>query len=326
MVAARCTCLALCVFALPSLACAADKDDTKYPQHTLANGALKLTIYLPDAEKGYYRGTRFDWSGIIGQAEYKGHTFFGSWKATHDPTNAEDADGTAEEFGIGGALGYEEAKVGDPFVKIGVGVLEKPQEKGYNFMARYKILQAGKWNIKHEKDWIEFRQDLKAPRDYAYQYVKRIAMLPDGFIISHQLKNTGAKAIQTEQYCHNFVMLDNKPVGPEYRMTFPFEPKAKRAMDSATILGKRLAFSREVKDGEALFSELEGSKVTDQDNEVVVEHQEAGIAVKITGDAPLVHFNFFAVRRSVCPEPFIKVDLAPGKEMEWTSRYAFTVK
>jgi hypothetical protein len=312
--------------ALPPFAYAADKDDAKFPQHTLSNGALKLTIYLPDAEKGYYRGTRFDWSGLIGQAEYKGHTFFGSWKATHDPTNAEDADGTAEEFGIAGPLGYADAKVGDPFVKIGVGVLEKPQEKGYNFMGRYKFLQTGTWKIKTEKELIEFRQELKAPRDYAYQYVKRIALLPDGFIISHQLKNTGTKDIATEQYCHNFVMLDNKPVGPEYRLQFAFEPRAKRPMDSATLLGKRLAFSREVKDGEALFSELEGSKATEQDNEVVVEHQEAGIALKISGDAPLAHFNFFAVRRSVCPEPFIKVELAPGREMEWTTRYAFTAK
>jgi hypothetical protein len=324
----RWTLFAVCSFAVPLAAIAADKEEANYPQHTLAKDSLKLTVYLPDGEKGYYRGTRFDWSGLIGQAEYRGHAFFGSWKATHDPTNAEDADGTAEEFGIAGPLGYAEAGAGEPFVKIGVGVLEKPAEKGYNFMGRYKILKVGTWKIKHEKDWIEFRQELKAPRDYGYQYVKRIALLGDGtgFTISHQLKNTGAKPIETEQYCHNFVMLDHQPVGPDYRLRFHFEPKAKRKMESAAVKGKQLEFSRELNNGEALFTELEGSKGVEQENEVVVEHRKAGIALRITGDAPLAHFNFFAVRRSVCPEPFITVKLAPGKEMEWTTRYEFTVK
>ena len=49
----------------------------EFPQVVIANKLLKATVYLPDAEKGFYRGTRFDWSGMVAQAEYKGHTFFG---------------------------------------------------------------------------------------------------------------------------------------------------------------------------------------------------------------------------------------------------------
>lgn len=33
-----------------------------YPQAELSNGVLRAKIYLPDAEKGFYRGTRFDWA------------------------------------------------------------------------------------------------------------------------------------------------------------------------------------------------------------------------------------------------------------------------
>src|SRR5262245_37080799 len=302
------------------------EEKTKYPQHTLKKGDLTLTIYLPDAAKGYYRGTRFDWSGLVGQATYKGHTFFGPWKATHDPTNAEDADAVAEEFGIKEPPSYAEAKAGEPFIKIGVGVLEKPKEKEYGFMTRYKILQPGTWKIEKNNIGIEFRQELKGPRDWAYDYTKRIILRKDGasFKIDHRLRNTGGKAIDTEQYCHNFVILDNQPVGPDYLLTFPFEPVAKRPMESAKINGKRLEFSRELKDGEALFTELEGSQAKAQDNRVTVSHRKVSIGLTITGDAPLAHFNFFAVRRSVCPEPFIPVKLAPSKELEWTTYYRFT--
>src|SRR5206468_262615 len=121
--------------------------EDKFPQTTLTKCDLKLTIYLPDAQKGYYRGTRFDWSGLVGQATYKGHTFFGPWKATHDPTNAEDADAIAEEFGINEPPSYAETKAGEPFIKIGVGVLEKPDDKPYSFMHPYKIITPGMWEI-----------------------------------------------------------------------------------------------------------------------------------------------------------------------------------
>jgi hypothetical protein len=303
---------------------AAAQDGAAYPQHTLTKGPLKVTVFLPDATKGYYRGTRFDWSGLVGQAEKDGHTFFGPWKEKHDPTNPEDADAVAEEFGITKPLGYSEAKPGEPFVKIGVGVLEKPEEKNYGFMTRYKIVQAGTWAVDKGDDTIDFRQELKGPRGWAYEYVKRISLIREGygFTIEHRLKNTGAKAIDTELYCHNFVRFDGQPVGPKYRLRFKFEPTPKRSLKGAAEIKKNeLLFTRELKDGEALFTELEGSTRTAEENRLTLEHSEAQLLLMITGDAPVAHFNFFAVRRAACPEPFIDVNLAPGKEMKWKTSY-----
>src|SRR5262245_8293430 len=45
---------------------------TSAPQAEISNGVLKAQFYLPDAQKGFYRGTRFDWSGVIGSLEFKG--------------------------------------------------------------------------------------------------------------------------------------------------------------------------------------------------------------------------------------------------------------
>ena len=55
------------------------------PQARLANGPLQVTVYLPNAQRGYYRGTRFDWSGVIQNLEYKGHRFYGPWYTKTDP-------------------------------------------------------------------------------------------------------------------------------------------------------------------------------------------------------------------------------------------------
>jgi hypothetical protein len=35
---------------------------TSAPQAEITNAVLKVRCYLPDAQKGFYRGTRFDWS------------------------------------------------------------------------------------------------------------------------------------------------------------------------------------------------------------------------------------------------------------------------
>src|SRR4051812_22993079 len=61
-------------------------DATRAPQVEIGNGVLKARLYLPDIKKGYYRGTRFDWSGVIGSLEYKGHNYYGPWFARTDAT------------------------------------------------------------------------------------------------------------------------------------------------------------------------------------------------------------------------------------------------
>ena len=91
----------------------------RLPHVYLKNDKLKVKVYLPDAQKGFYRGTRFDWAGVCGEIEFAGHKIFGPWKDTHDPTNHDDIIGPCEEFGIDKPLGYDDAKVGETFLKIG---------------------------------------------------------------------------------------------------------------------------------------------------------------------------------------------------------------
>ena len=99
------------------------------PSAQISNGQIKATVYVPDAKNGFYRSTRFDWSGMIGSLEYKGHTYYKPWfyKIDHtvydfnyDDTGVVSADftagvGTAEEFNTDGtALGFAEAQPGEP--------------------------------------------------------------------------------------------------------------------------------------------------------------------------------------------------------------------
>ena len=56
------------------------------PSVQISNGAITATVYLPDAAAGFYRGTRFDWAGVIGRLEYRGHIFYAPWFTKTDAT------------------------------------------------------------------------------------------------------------------------------------------------------------------------------------------------------------------------------------------------
>src|SRR5690348_5120082 len=49
------------------------------PTVTIKNGQLTAKIFVPEARKGFYQGTRFDWAGMIGSLTYRGHDFYVPW-------------------------------------------------------------------------------------------------------------------------------------------------------------------------------------------------------------------------------------------------------
>src|SRR5213593_1688217 len=46
------------------------------PQAVISNGQIRAKLYLPDPNDGFYRSTRFDWSGAVLSLEYAGHNFY----------------------------------------------------------------------------------------------------------------------------------------------------------------------------------------------------------------------------------------------------------
>src|SRR4051794_3839329 len=79
-----------------SLAFAALTTAADWPQAEISNKAVIARLYLPDAEKGYYQGTRFDWSGVISSVKANGHEYFGQWFEKYDPKIHDAIQGPVE--------------------------------------------------------------------------------------------------------------------------------------------------------------------------------------------------------------------------------------
>jgi hypothetical protein len=299
-----------------------------FPEAEISNRVIRAKFYLPDPNHGYYRGTRFEWSGVIHSLQYDGHEYFGVWFPRYDPKLHDAITGPVEEFRTGDAsVGYTEAKPGETFVRIGVGTLRKPEEPAYRVFGTYEIVDPGKWTVKTARDRIEFVHTLTHPAGYAYTYTKIVRLEKDRpeMVIEHRLKNTGKLPIETSQYNHNFFVIDGQPTGPDAVVLFAFEPRATRNLgDKAQVTGKQLTYLRELRPGgESVFTELEGFGTTAADYDFRIEHRKAGAGVHFTGDRPLSKVVFWSIRTTLCPEPYIDIRVAPGEETGWKIRYEF---
>ena len=295
------------------------------PQAEISNSRIRATIYLPDAESGYYRGTRFDWSGVISSLTWNGHEYFGQWFERYDPKIHDAIAGPVEEFLTGdSALGYVDAKPGETFVRIGVGVARKPNEPAYRRFDTYEIVDPGTWTIDKARDSIAFTHELRHPAGYAYVYRKRLRLANDTLVLEHTLKNTGKNAIATSVYNHNFFTLDKQQTGPDVIVRFPFELRAARSFNGlAETRGTDLIFLRELQPKQTAFSEIEGFGATAKDYEFRIENRKTGAGVRVTGDRPLLKLLFWSALKTVCPEPYIDVSVEPGKESSWQITYEF---
>jgi hypothetical protein len=324
------TCIIALLFALcPLRSEAADKQEAmaEYPMLQLVNGELTMRLYLPDAELGFYRGVRFDWSGIIERVTYKGHRFYAPWKKPHDPEGNDNVSGPAEEFAMSDPMGYAEAAPGESFVKIGVGLLERIDEKDYHFFGKFKILRAGEWQVRSGGDWVEFKQDLVGERGWAYRYTKRISLGEDEptFSIYHKLENTGSKTIDINHYNHNFTSIDGVPYGPDYSVTFPFstaEPRPLRK-ELAWYSGNAIEVVEPLGDRSTGKIDLRGPGGVEL-NASTIRNNKTGAQVSFVGDVPISEFRFWSVATAACPEPFIQLTIEPGNAKEWNWHYTLS--
>jgi hypothetical protein len=321
---------AAALFSVAALcATAAEKEApiVKPPDATIANHHIKMRLFLPDPTVGYYRGARFDWSGIIERVEFGGHRVFAPFQLDWRPALHDHVAGPAEEFDMDDPQGYADAPVGGKFVKIGVGFLKRPDDRDYAFMRPYEIADGGQWDVEKGADRIEFRHTLGPKNDWGYVYTKRIVLAADGpgFAISHTLLNTGTKPIETVHYNHNFTIVDDDTIGPGYSVLFPFDVAAfnERGWDMVKVDGNRLDVTQAVTKGH-IWAEFAAPK-TVKENTFTVTHAKSGINMVVTGDRPLYRYRIFANSRALCPEPFIPVNVAPGKSAGWSTRYTFDV-
>lgn len=333
----------------------------EFPQAQISNGQIQAKLYLPDAAKGFYRAARFDWSGVIYSLVYRGHDFFTQWWQRADPKVNDfiyDGDnvvagprsanvGPVEEFVD--ALGYEQAKVGGTFIKVGIGALRKQTDAPtYARSGPFEVVDPGKWTIRKTATSVEFTQELNHPESgFAYVYRKtiRLAKGSPGLIMEHSLRNTGRHPIKNSVYNHNFLRIDNLPTSPDYVITAPFtikegesptpppqvggvqmkpeHPRGPSTPGTYEVRKNQIVYLRELKGDEHVGFPVLGFGPDPKDYDIHMENRRLGVGMRIICDRPLSRLLLWSIRQVVTVEPYVDISVDPGKEFSWTNTYTF---
>jgi len=306
------------------------------PDIMIANGLINARITRIDAARGFYNGTRFDQAGVVTSLVLNGREFYGPWfeKTAPDvldytyvgenivagPDSA--ISGPVEEFA---PLDFE--PIPGLFIKPGVGVLYQPDTQPYDHYRHYRIVDAGERSTRVTNTGVTFVQSL-SNAGYGYVYEKSLSLVPGKpqLLITHRLRNTGRKSINTNVYNHNFLKLVHGNSGT--KITFPFALSAANppAADLMRIQGNSLTYLRSMANKERISFLLTGFGKSAADYDFTIEDTVNGGGVRVQGDQPITRLNIFSVDRVQSVEPFIAIDLAPGTEKRWSYTYTFRQK
>lgn len=294
----------------------------------LRNSNLKLKIETP-GEK--YRGSRFDWNGTITQVWYKGKKMLSGEKMIFHRNDKIFGRGLHNEFGIKNCVGYDDIPVGEYFPKIGTGWLKK-DEKPYFFYTQYKLDTLDfSWNKISDTKAV-FMCDSAVRNGYGYKYVKTIEILDNSFSINYSLENVGEKRISTTEYVHNFLLPGNKNIGPHLELSFNWDYNKDNLLENVKTEGiinftsNGAKFMKEPNCEYFLgglwesrvnknFSENGFWKVIDSKNKVTISENCSFVPY---------HCDVWGHKKSLSPELFIWIDIAPENKATWSRTYNFS--
>jgi hypothetical protein len=293
-----------------------------WPSTVITNGLVRARVALPHREKYYYRGHRFERAGAVTDLEYAGHRFFHSAGDIHDPLNTGLMVGPSEEYFQ--AIAWDDAQPGEPFIKIGVGLYEKAEQKEHAWYNPYWPVRTFPWTTRKRRDAITFTQTVAGPRGWGYRYVKRLSLPPNApcLRIDYTFTNSGDKPIMAEQYAHNWVRFDDLPIGKGYRLSFPFTPHIARDVSAQVALSARQIA---LLTGDTTHMMLEGWQPEAAHNNVVISHAQSPLQVTMFGNFPLSQLALYFAKEAVCVEPFVRFQLVPGESYSWTREYTFAI-
>ena len=288
--------------------------------YTLKNSNLEVQI---DAPLKNYRNPRFDWTGKIVSIMFKKNRV----TTIENKTINNDlfyGKGLYNEFGIDSPLGFNEAKNGDWFHKIGIGLLKKDHNQ-YKFDNPYKIKPAT-FSVSKKLNTILIKCISDCINGYSYVLTKQIELFNCTLKINYSLKNTGKKKIVTDEYAHNFIAMNNSLAETNNILKFPFELKPLLFEENVNpekkvFLGlDHIAVQSSPKE-QFFFSNLSGGESVEASWEMA--NQDTLIGIRETGNFKTNKINLWGWEHVISPELFIHLDIAPKETQEWSRTYDF---
>jgi hypothetical protein len=170
----------------------------------------------PTAKEPYYQGQRFAHTGMAPWIFFRGVPLHGEYFTERNPAAHDHVSGLADEFDIDAPQSFARAEPGEAFLKIGVGLLVRPDEENYRFHRDYEMRTAPVIRLERADDrtlrWRERLEDSAL----GYEMTTELAIEEGSLISRRTLTNLGTETLRTEFYGHHFFQFGGVPIGETY--------------------------------------------------------------------------------------------------------------
>lgn len=273
----------------------------------IQTGGISVEILNPANTCDEHFSTRFSHAGYITKIEVNGEEKLSRAVEEFHPFHGE---GFPDEFEK--PLGYNEAKADELFVKIGVGAEKKREEKPYTNWDMHEVAMPAETVAKRIENGYAFIQNF-VYNGYGYYYEKKITVENGKIKISHFLKNTGLKNIDTLWYSHAFLRYDLKA---EYlTLTVSEDCEIFNGEENITSCGNgvyEIPINEITKKGICYNWHAEKT-----DN---IQKLEKYVA---KGDYGYNELQVYMNDRIISVEPKLKIYLKRNESKEWATEYEF---
>lgn len=276
----------------------------------LSCAGLRVELARPGT---YYQGVRFDWGGVFRCVVKDGITYCDEWFDTPDPMRHDNVCGPSEEFF--GTVGYEQARPGESFLKVGVGLLKRESEEPFDWFHRYEIADPGIRTLETSSAKAVFTHELPG----IYSYVKTVEVTGgDSFRISHSL--AAAESLELRHYCHNFFTFGLPSVGTERSVEFdaPISGVWREDTVNADCDSSRIWITAQMQPGQKCYM---GNIVSDMPHGYGFTLRAGDRAVRVRCSMPLSPSVLWSNHRVFCVEPYVDLNVQPSVPVEWTIDY-----
>lgn len=299
---------------------------TSAPFHTIRSDRLIVTIMDPNDQSRYNRGVRFTPIAAVISAKLDGQNFLFCPDDHHPIT---DHAGLAAEFDLVTPAdpasrlpsGYGEAKMGEGFLKIGVGVLRKQREP-YTLFQESEIISLSKTKVHWNDNGAEFRQTSSGVNGYAYELTADLCCVDTRIIVDWSLRNTGKKTLTTRQYSHNFFRFDDRNIGQGYVLSFPYDLSVSGLKAEQRRVGREIHFVAEVPRPTNLRVDYPPNYAGP--NICTLRNVNTKQSITCKTSLPGVYTAIHVRQAYVSPEQFIELHLEPGQTKTWRRSYVFS--
>jgi hypothetical protein len=87
--------------------------------------------------------------------------------------------------------------------------------------------------------------------------------------------------------------------------------------------GNKLVYSKVLEGSECYQTGFTGFSADVKDYDIQIENTKTGAGVHIAGDRPMTRFGYWSIRSVVAPEPYVDINIEPGRQFSWTYTYDY---